>query len=186
MSVERRGVRGTAKAIAARLAASGGGQGSNTADLERLNATVRASLAPLVRRGRAIAHTEAFLTAGRWLVGWAYHFCWLQQSLRLAAPAGAPWQWQACTPAMAAGLTDHRWTMRELMRFQLPLPPWVAPKHQGRCYLRPIVTRKTFSLSIFIERNFPIAGYRNNRIFSVQFIFRLRPKTPSDHLNRIT
>ena len=132
VSVERRGVRGTAKAIAARLAASGGGPGSNTADLERLNATVRASLAPLVRRGRAIAHTEAFLTAGRWLVGWAYNFCWLHQSLRLAAPAGAPWQWQACTPAMAAGLTDHRWTMRELMRSQVPLPPWVAPKRQGR------------------------------------------------------
>jgi hypothetical protein len=69
--VERRGVRGTAPAIAARLAASGGGTCSNTADSERLNATCRASLAPLVRRGRAIAHTEAFLTAGRWLVGCA-------------------------------------------------------------------------------------------------------------------
>ena len=132
VSVERRVVRGTAEAIAAVLAATGGGTGINTAYIERLNATFRASLAPLVRRGRAIAHTEALLTAGMWLVGCAYNFCWLHESLRLAAPAGAPWKWQERTPAMAAGLTDHRWTMRELLRYQVPLPPWVAPKRRGR------------------------------------------------------
>jgi transposase-like protein len=131
VSVERRVVRGTEAAIAAVLATSGGGSGINTAYIERLNATFRASLAPLARRGRAIAHTEAVLTAGMWLVGCAYNFCWLHQSLRLAAPAGAPWKWQECTPAMAASLTDHRWTMRELFRYQVPLPPWVAPKRRG-------------------------------------------------------
>jgi len=130
--VERRVVRGTATAIAARLAASGGGTGINTADLERLNATFRASLAPLGRRGRAMAPTEAMLTAGMGLVGCAYNFCWRHQSLRVAAPAGAPWKWQARTPAMVAGLTDHRWTMRDLWRSQVPLPPWVAPKRRGR------------------------------------------------------
>jgi hypothetical protein len=67
--VERRVVRGTDAAIAAVLATTGGGSGIKTADIERLNATCRASLAPLVRRGRAMAHTEAGLTAGRWLVG---------------------------------------------------------------------------------------------------------------------
>jgi transposase-like protein len=132
VSVERRVVRGTANAIAARLAASGGGTEINTADIERLNATFRASLAPLVRRGRAITHTETMLTAGLYLVGCADNFCWLHQSLRLAAPAGAPWKWQERTPAMAAGLADHRWTMRELLRSQVPLPPWMAPKRRGR------------------------------------------------------
>ena len=131
VSIERRVVRGTAAAIAAALAATGG-SGVKTADIERLNATFRASLAPLVRRGRAIAHTEALLTAGIWLVGWADNFCWLPQSLRLAAPAGAPWKWQERTPAMAAGLTAHRWTRQELWRYQVPLPPWVAPKRRGR------------------------------------------------------
>jgi transposase-like protein len=132
VSVERRVVRGTTATIAAVLAATHSGTGINTAYIERLNATFRASLAPLVRRGRAIAHTEAALTAGMWLVGGAYNFCWRHQSLRLAAPAGAPWKWHERTPAMAAGLTEHRWTMLELLRYQVPPPAWVAPKRRGR------------------------------------------------------
>ena len=51
VSVERRVVRGTEAAIAAVLAATHSGTGINTAYIERLNATFRASLAPLVRRG---------------------------------------------------------------------------------------------------------------------------------------
>jgi hypothetical protein len=132
VSVERRVIRGTAEAIAAVLAATKSGTGIKTASIERLNATFRASLAPLVRRGRAIAHTEAVLTAGMWLVGCAYNFCWLHDSLRLRAPAGAGWKWQERTPAMAAGLTNHRWTMQELLCYQVPLPAWVAPKRRGR------------------------------------------------------
>ena len=125
-------MRGTEAAIAAVLAATHSGTGINTAYLERLNATFRASLAPLVRRGRAIAHTEGVLTAGMWLVGCAYNFCWLHDRLRLRAPAGARWKWQARPPAMAAGRTDHRWTMRELLHDQVPLPAWIAPKRRGR------------------------------------------------------
>jgi transposase-like protein len=132
VSVERRVVRGSREAIAAVLAATKSGTGINTAYIERLNATFRASLAPLVRRGRAIAHTERLLTAGMWLVGCAYNFCWLHDSLRVRAPAGACWKWHERTPAMAAGLTNHRWTMQELLRYQVPLPPWVAPKRRGR------------------------------------------------------
>jgi hypothetical protein len=71
MSVERRVVRGTAEAMAAGLAATGSGTGLNTASIERRNATFRASLAPLVRRGRAIAHPETRRTAGMYLVGCA-------------------------------------------------------------------------------------------------------------------
>jgi hypothetical protein len=130
--VERRVVRGSRKAVAAVLSATESGTGINTAYIERLNATFRASLAPLVRRGRAIAHAEATLSAGMWLVGCAYNFCRLHQSLRLAAPAGTPWKWQERTPAMAAGLTNHRGTRRELLRYQVPLSPWVAAKRRGR------------------------------------------------------
>ena len=89
-SVEHRVVHGTEAAIAAVLAATDSGTGINTAYIERLNATFRASLAPLVRRGRAIAHTEAALTAGMYLVGCAYNFCWEHESLRQRAPVGAP------------------------------------------------------------------------------------------------
>lgn len=131
-SVEHRGVRGTEAAIATVLATTHSGTRINTAYVERLNATFRASLAPLVRRGRALAHTEAALSAGMWLVGCAYNFCGLHEGLRQRAPAGAPWKWQERTPAMAAGLTGHRWTMRELLCYQVPLPGWVAPKRRGR------------------------------------------------------
>jgi hypothetical protein len=129
--VESRGGLGTAAASAAVLAAIVSGTGSNTASIAPLNATCRASLAPRVRRGRAIAHPESRLTAGRSLVGCADHFCWLHESRRVAAPVGAPWKWQGQTRAMAAGLTDHRWTIGERWRSQVPLPPWVAP-HMSR------------------------------------------------------
>ena len=55
-----------------------------------LNATFRSALAPLARRGRAIAHTEAVLTAGMYSLGCAYNFCWYHDSFRLAAPKNAP------------------------------------------------------------------------------------------------
>jgi transposase-like protein len=132
VKVVHRVVRGTAQAIAKMLNATGGGTVINTAYIERLNATFRSALAPLARRGRAIAHTEAVLTAGMYLVGCAYNFCWYHDSLRLVAPENAPRKWRERTPAMAAGLTDHRWTLRELLLLKIPLPPWVAPKCRGR------------------------------------------------------
>src|SRR5215210_3681035 len=131
VKVVHRVVRGTATALAKGLRATGRTV-INTAYIERLNATFRSALAPLARRGRAIAHTEAVLTAGMYLVGWAYNFCWSHDSLRLAAPENARRKWQEYTPAMAAGLTDHRWTLRELLLLKVPLPPWVAPKRRGR------------------------------------------------------
>ena len=132
VSGQQRVVHGTAGAIAAILEATGTGQGIHTAYLERLNATFRSALAPLVRRGRAIAHKVETLQAGMSLVGCAYNFCWEHASLRLAAPAGTGRQWQERTPTMAAGLTDHPWSRRELLSYQVPLPAWVAPKRRGR------------------------------------------------------
>ena len=83
-------MRGTLDGIEAVLTATATGTVINTAYIERLNATFRAHLAPLTRRGRAIARTEAALTAGMWLVGTAYNFCWPHDSLRLLAPDHAP------------------------------------------------------------------------------------------------
>ena len=132
ISVTTRAVRGTLDAILAVLTATGGGSVIHTAYIERLNATFRSRLAPLVRRGRALARTEALLTAGMWLIGGAYNFCWEHDSLRRAAPPGATRKWLERTPAMAAGLTDHRWTMRELLQYQVPLPAWGPPTRRRR------------------------------------------------------
>src|SRR5919112_1847780 len=76
VGVTRRVVRGTAAAVTAALLATGTGTGINTAYIERLNATFRAAMSPLTRRGRAIARGTATLTAGMYLVGCAYNYCW--------------------------------------------------------------------------------------------------------------
>lgn len=91
----------------------------NTSYIERLNATFRARLAPLVRRTRAGAHKQCTLEWGMWLVGSCYNFLWAHRSL-----GGER------TPAMAAGLTDHRWTMEELLAFAVP--PAELPRWRGR------------------------------------------------------
>jgi hypothetical protein len=35
---------------------------------------------------------------------------------------GSTKQWRPCTPAMVAGLTDHVWTLREVLLYRMP--PW--------------------------------------------------------------
>jgi hypothetical protein len=63
----------------------------------------------------------------------AYHnFCLPHASIRLplAQPeptngTGSVKQWRPRTPAMAAGLTDHAWTLREVLLFRVP--PWPQP-----------------------------------------------------------
>lgn len=123
VGVTHRIIQGSAGAIAAVLSATGGGSVLNTAYIERLNATFRSALAPLVRRSRALARTEAVLQAGMYLVGCAYNFCWFHESLRLPAPAGSGRKWLERTPAMAAGLTPVRWRMVELISYPVPPPP---------------------------------------------------------------
>jgi hypothetical protein len=39
---------------------------------------------------------------------------------------GSARQWRPCTPAMATGLTDHVWTLREVLLFRVP--PWPQPQ----------------------------------------------------------
>ena len=117
--VERRIVRGSEAAVNAVLTVTQGQASAviNTAYIERLNATFRARLAALVRRGRATVHQIATLECGMWLVGTVYNFVSVHRSL------------DGQTPAQAAGVTDHRWTMHELLAFPMPLP---AVQRRGR------------------------------------------------------
>jgi transposase-like protein len=106
----------------------------NTAYVERLNATFRARMAPLVRRSRAGVHEQGALEAGMWLVGTCYNFVWAHRSLRQERGGGGEEpparKWIERTPAQAAGLTDHRWTLEELMSFVVM--PAQMPKRRGR------------------------------------------------------
>jgi hypothetical protein len=62
-----------------------------------------------------------------YLVGTVYNFCTLHESLTVQEGWG-----QRRTPAMAAGLTDHCWSVGELLAYHVPLPRWQPPKKRGR------------------------------------------------------
>jgi len=128
VDVTRRVVFGTAEAVTDAIAATRGGTQINTSYIERLNATFRAALAPLTRRGRRLAHGAALLTSGMWLVGTTYNMCWPHARLRLRACGRR--KWLERTPAMAAGLTDHVWTMEELLRYRVPPAAGALPPRQ--------------------------------------------------------
>lgn len=95
----------------------------STAYIERLNATFRARLSSLVRRTRTLARKSATVTAGMYLVGCLYNFCTPHRSLSEEAER---------TPAMAAGLTNHVWTVGELLWYRVAPPPFVPKKRPGR------------------------------------------------------
>jgi len=129
-TVDRQIVRGTPEQIEAQVAATQGEGGLNTAFIERLNATFRSRLFCLVRRTRSVARRHRLLQTGVYLVGTVYNFCTFHQSLSLTDPEID--QKEARTPAIAAGLTDHRWTVRELLEYRAPPPRWQPPRRRGR------------------------------------------------------
>jgi transposase-like protein len=131
VGVVRRIVQGTSTQVEQLLRQTQGARLINTAYIERLNATFRARLAHLVRRSRGLARQNTTLHHGLYLIGTVYNFCTTHQSLRLQGLVGGH-KWLPRTPAMAAGITDHRWTMLELLSYRVPLPRWTPPKRRGR------------------------------------------------------
>ena len=100
----------------------------NTAFVERVNLTLRRGVAALARRTWATAQTAPALAAHlEWWRGY-YHFVRVHASLRVPLARSIdrggrrrPRRYQQRTPAMAAGLTSRRWTVRELLL--VPVPP---------------------------------------------------------------
>jgi transposase-like protein len=127
VEVEARLVQGTS---AQREALSLPEQTLHSSYIERLNATFRARLHGLVRRGRALYHQQPTLQAGMYLVGTFYNFANFHDSLRQEQSEGRR-KWGERTPAMAAGITDHRWTSQELLTYKIAPPPFVPPKRRG-------------------------------------------------------
>jgi transposase-like protein len=123
VEIERRVIDGTAARVETLRRRSQGDGVINTAYIERLNATFRQHLAPLARRCRSLARQTCTLTGGMYVVGSVYNFC----SPHLSLDPG-----QRLTPAMAAGITDHCWSLRELLSFKVPPPQWKPPKRRGR------------------------------------------------------
>ena len=114
------------------LQASRGGSVLNTAFIERFNGTMRERLATLTRKCRHAAHRLEALETGMYLIGCTYNFCFPHHELSTSKHVGS-----ACTPAMAAGLTDHVWSIWEMLRYKVAPTPWVEPRRRGRPGLRP-------------------------------------------------
>jgi transposase-like protein len=133
LTIERRIVQGTQAMVARLVRVSQGRGGINTAYIERLNATFRQRLASLARRTRALVRQPETLPLGVYVLGCMYNLCTYHDSLRqpfYLARGGQ--RWLQRTPAIAAGLTDHRWTVEELFNFRVPPAPWTPPKRRGR------------------------------------------------------
>jgi hypothetical protein len=134
IGVVHRIAQGTATQVGALLTQTQGGSVINTAFIERLNATFRTRLNGLVRRSRSLGQQVSTLQHSVYLVGTVYNFCAFHHSLRLPLLIGSRGRvhWVRRTPAMAAGITAHRWSVQELMLYRVPPPHWTPPKRRGR------------------------------------------------------
>jgi IS1 family transposase len=104
----------------------------NTAFVERLNLDIRQRVAAAGRRVNTLCKGEDGLRQQLALFQTYHNFCLPHASLRQPLPkplpttgTGSAKHWRPCTPAMAAGLTDHVWTLREVLLYRVP--PWPQP-----------------------------------------------------------
>ena len=105
----------------------------NTSFIERVNLSIRQHVAAVGRRVATLCKGEAGLRQQLVLYHVYYNFCLPHTSLRQALPQSEPTNghgsakvWRPQTPAMAAGLTDHVWTLREVLMYRVP--PWPQPQ----------------------------------------------------------
>jgi IS1 family transposase len=129
--VSHRVVFGTFEAVQQVLAACG--WQINTAFVERLNLTIRQHVAAIGRRVSTLCKGEEGLDQQLALYHGYYNFCLPHRSLRQPLPqpvptngTGSAKQWEPRTPAMAAGLTDHVWSLQEVLLYRVP--PWPQPQ----------------------------------------------------------
>jgi hypothetical protein len=130
VGVKHRVVFGTQLAIEQVLAACG--WTINTAFVARLTLDIRQRVAAIGRRVNPLCQGEAGLQQQLVLFQVYHNFVLPHASLRqaLAAPMapngrGSAKVWRPCTPAIAAGLTDHVWSLKEVLLYRVP--PWPQP-----------------------------------------------------------
>ena len=105
----------------------------NTSLVERFNLSLRQHVAAIGRRTSTLGKGEAGLQQPLALYHVYDNFGLPHASLRqvLAEPtptngSGSVTVWRPCTPAMAAGLTDHVWSLRAVLLYRVP--PWPQPQ----------------------------------------------------------
>ena len=122
---------GTLEAVQQVLAACG--WQINTSFVERLNLTIRQHVAAIGRRVSTLCKGEDGLRQQLTLYQVYDNFCLPHASLRQPRPQPEPTNgtgsaklWRPWTPAMAAGLTDHMWSLKEVLLYRVP--PWPQPQ----------------------------------------------------------
>jgi hypothetical protein len=119
VEVRRHIVFGTAHDIAVIIHADGCGAEVNTAYVERNNRTMRQRVGRLVRKALSFSKNVHFRHRHIALDDAIYNFVKphgaLRRRVRGSMPQGR--KGQPHTPAMAAGLTDHVWSLEELLMF---------------------------------------------------------------------
>ncbi|HEY5870201.1 MAG TPA: hypothetical protein VI542_32305 [Candidatus Tectomicrobia bacterium] len=131
VGVKHRVVFGTQLAIEQIVSACG--WTINTAFIERLNLDIRQRVAAVGRRVNTLCKGEDGLLDQLTLFQTYHNFCLPHASLRqpLLIPEattgrGSAKVWRPGTPAMAAGLTDHVWSLKEVLLYRVP--PWPRPQ----------------------------------------------------------
>jgi IS1 family transposase len=110
VEVITRVVFGTMAAVEAALARSTASRRINVSFLERQNATDRHHNARKARKTYTFSKDWRVHEAMTYFTMYSYNFCWPVRTLTERDDRG---RCRGRTPAMAAGLSDHVWTMRE-------------------------------------------------------------------------
>jgi hypothetical protein len=133
VAVSRRLVLGSEEQMERTLEGPGPSQAVNTSFVERYHGTHRHFNARKKRKAYTFSKELGFHEAATWLVVLWYNFGWYVRTLREKVQEDPP-RYRHSTPAMAAGLADHAWTMRELLRYPLYPPVYPRPTQPPRTY----------------------------------------------------
>jgi IS1 family transposase len=127
VQVTKKVIFGSPEAIQACLALSTTSQTINTSFIERNNLTCRQCNGRLSRKVLSFSKDLSWMEKHLWLSLSYYHFVLPHASLAQTLPepqptlgTGSPKKSVPVTPAMKAGITDHVWTMEELLSYRVP------------------------------------------------------------------
>lgn len=118
IGVTRQVVLGSAEQAQQTLQESERSRTLNTSFVERYHGTQRQFNARKKRKAYTFSKELSWHAACTWLVVVWYNFGWCVRTLREQVQAEPP-RYHYRTPAMAAGLSDHAWTMHELLCYPL-------------------------------------------------------------------